>query len=62
MKIKNLLYAGLIAVFALTGCARSGAASAAQTSASQTTAAGGTGEGKRRAGIALRTGKEKKQD
>ena len=39
MKIKNLLYAGLIAVFALTGCARSGAASAAQTSASQTTAA-----------------------
>ena len=39
MKIKNLLYAGLIAVFALTGCARSGAASAAQSSASQTTAA-----------------------
>ena len=39
MKIKNLLYAGLIAVFALTGCARSGAASAAQPSASQTTAA-----------------------
>ena len=39
MKIKNLLYAGLIAVFALTGCALSGAASAAQSSASQTTAA-----------------------
>ena len=31
MKMKNLLYAGLIAVFALTGCARSGATSAAQS-------------------------------
>ena len=39
MKMKNLLYAGLIAVFALTGCARSGAASAAPSSASQPPAA-----------------------
>lgn len=39
MKIKHLLYAGLIAVFALTGCARSGAPSASQSPASQTTAA-----------------------